>query len=63
MTRNAETNNRLHVATRQRKAIRAKLAAKKHHEFHNDYEQRVRDLEAEGCTRSDAQAIVDAQQL
>jgi len=34
-----------------------------HHEFHNDYEQRVRDLEAEGCTRSDAQAIVDAQQL
>lgn len=27
----------------------------------NDYEQRVRALEAEGCTRSDAQAIVDAE--
>ena len=25
------------------------------------YEKRVRELEAEGCTRSDAQAIVDAE--
>lgn len=29
----------------------------------SDYEARVRALEAEGCTRSDAQAIVDAEDL
>ena len=27
------------------------------------YESRVRDLEAEGCTRSDAQAVADAEGL
>lgn len=29
----------------------------------NDYEKRVRELEAEGCTRSDAQAVADAEGL
>ena len=28
-----------------------------------DYEARVRAVEAEGCTRSDAQAVVDAEDL
>jgi len=26
-----------------------------------DYEQRVRELEKQGCTRSDAQSVVDAE--
>lgn len=29
----------------------------------SDYERRVRDLEAEGMTRSDAQAVADAQDM
>ena len=28
-----------------------------------DYERRVREMESEGMTRSDAQAVVDAQDL
>ena len=32
-------------------------------ELNTDYERRVRELEAEGMTRSDAQAVADAQDL